>query len=178
MVADGLKTTSAPWRPRSARALREVAVVADVDSDLAVPGLEDRITEIARLEVELLVEARSHVGDVVLAVAADERAVGVDHRGGVVVDAGLHALVDGATMTIECLLREGLELLDGGAGDRLGRVVPAQRLAGAEVRSVENILQHRTCTPSRAGLLDEGKVRLERLLLDVRDGSGLVVETG
>ncbi len=40
--------------PELARALGEVAVVADVDADLGVARLEDRIAEVARLEVVLL----------------------------------------------------------------------------------------------------------------------------
>src|SRR5207245_6615013 len=58
------------------RALGEVTVVADVDSDRRVPCLEDGIAEVARLEEELLPKARG-VGDMVLAVLAEVTAVGV-----------------------------------------------------------------------------------------------------
>src|SRR5882724_2990621 len=42
--------------PERTGPLREVAVVADVDADLADRRLEDRVTEVARPEVELLPE--------------------------------------------------------------------------------------------------------------------------
>src|SRR5439155_1522100 len=70
------------------RALGEVAVVADVHADLPHGGVEDRVAEVAGAEVELLPEAVD-VRDVRLAVLAEVLAVGVDDRGGVVVDAGL-----------------------------------------------------------------------------------------
>ncbi len=54
---------------------------------LRVPGAE---AEIARREIKLLVEKRV-VRDVHLAVLAEIGAVGVDDRGGVVVDAGAFA---------------------------------------------------------------------------------------
>ena len=90
-VEDDLRAVQA----ERARALREVAVVADVDADLGEGGLEHRVAEVAGPEVELLPEARLAVGDVGLAVLAEVLAVGVDHGRGVVVDAGLLLLVDG-----------------------------------------------------------------------------------
>ena len=75
-------------QPELARALGEVAVVADVDADLRVARLEDRIAEVAGLEVVLLPEAGRDLRDVVLPVLAEVGAVGVDDRGGVVVHAG------------------------------------------------------------------------------------------
>ena len=75
------------------RALGEMAVVADVDADRGEARLEHRVAEVARLEEVLLPEA-GRVRDVVLAVLAEIGAVGVVDRGGVVVDAGLLALVD------------------------------------------------------------------------------------
>ena len=84
-MADGLKTISAP--AQAAGPLGEVAVVADVDADLADRGVEDRVAQVARAEVELLPEARVAVRDVDLAELAEVLAVGVDHGGRVVVDA-------------------------------------------------------------------------------------------
>ena len=52
-------------------ALGEMAVVADVDADLADGRLEDRVAQVAGAEVELLPEALD-VGDVGLAVFAEE----------------------------------------------------------------------------------------------------------
>src|SRR3546814_1839339 len=76
-----------------APALREVAVVADVDAEPAVGGVEHRPAGVAGLEEELLVEA-GDLRDVGLAVLAEVAAVGVDERAGVVVDAGDVLLVD------------------------------------------------------------------------------------
>ena len=92
-MADGLKTISAPFRPSSRAPSGKVPVVADVDADRRVARLEHRVAEVAGLEEVLLPEARG-VRDVVLAVLAEVAAVGVVDRGGVVVDAGLLALVD------------------------------------------------------------------------------------
>src|SRR5690349_11006954 len=79
--------------PERARTLGEVAVVADVRADRRVAGLEHRVAEVARLE-EVLLPEPAGLRDVGLAVLAEVRAVGIDDRGGVVVDAGLLALVD------------------------------------------------------------------------------------
>ena len=47
-----------PVQAEAAGPFGEVAVVADVDADLADPGVEDRVAEVAGPEVELLPEAR------------------------------------------------------------------------------------------------------------------------
>src|SRR3989304_9039662 len=73
-VEDDLRAAQA----QRARALREVAVVADVDADLPVGGLEHGIPEVSGAEVELLPEAGLAVGDVGLAVLAEIAPVGVD----------------------------------------------------------------------------------------------------
>ena len=117
-----------------ARALGEVAVVADVDADLRVPRLEDRVAEVARLEEVLLPEAGG-VRDVVLAVLAEVRAVGVEDGGGVVVDARVLALVDGHDDRHLVLLRDLRDRLGRGPGHALGGVVPARVLRRAEVRA-------------------------------------------
>src|SRR5262249_47259261 len=53
------------------RPLGEVTVVADVDADRAPGRLEDGVTHVPGLEVELLPEARRAVGNVLLAVLAE-----------------------------------------------------------------------------------------------------------
>src|ERR1051325_3762270 len=125
-----------------ARALGEVAVVADVDADRADLGLEHRIAEVAGAEVELLPETGGDVRDVILAIFAEVRAVGVDHGGGVVVDAGRLLLIDrhhddhveAARVLLHQLRRRPV-------GDLLDRVVPARVLLGAEVRPGEDLLE-------------------------------------
>ena len=125
-----------------ARALGEVAVVADVDADARELRLERRVPEVARLEIELLPEPGRHLRNVVLAVLAEVRAVGVDHGGGVVVHAVHLALVDRHDDRHAVLLREVLDQARRRAvGHGLGEVVPACRLLGAEVRPVEQLLE-------------------------------------
>src|SRR3546814_15760007 len=97
-----------------APALREVAVVADVDAEPAVGGVEHRPAGVAGLEEELLVEA-GDLRDVGLAVLAEVAAVGVDHRAGVVVDAGDVLLVDRHHDDHRVLLRIILHKADGRA---------------------------------------------------------------
>ena len=124
-------------------ALGEVAVVADVDADLADRGLEHRVAEVAGPEVELLPEALD-VRDVGLAVLAQVRPVGVDDRGGVVVDARglLVLLVHRGDDDHAGLLGEVLHPLRGRTvGDELGVAVVLGVLDLAEIRSVEQLLE-------------------------------------
>src|SRR5690242_6682296 len=122
-------------------ALGEVPLVADVDADPAHRGVEHRVAEVARTEVVLLPEA-FHLRDVVLAVLAEERAVRVDDRGGVVVDALLLGLVDRHDKHHLVLARDIAHQPDGGpVGDRLGPGVPLRLLHLAEVRAIEEFLQ-------------------------------------
>ncbi len=124
-----------------APALGEVAVVADVDADLADGGVEDRPAEIAGAEVELLPEALD-LRDVVLAVGAEDGAVGVDHGRGVVVEAGLLDLEDGDDDHHAGLAGQGLHAADGGpVGHRFGPAVVLRVLDLAEVGGVEDLLE-------------------------------------
>src|SRR4029079_12584425 len=118
----------------------EVAVVTDVRADLRVARLEDREPEVARTEEELLPEL-VRVRDVVLAVLAEVRAVGIEDRRAVVVDAWLLALVERNHHRHLVLLRVRLHHLGRGPGDRLRRVVPKLVLARTEVGTVEDLLQ-------------------------------------
>ena len=95
-----------PVQAQAARPFGKMAVVADVDADLGEPRREDRIAEIARPEVILLPEAGRHLRDVHLAKLAEVGAVGVDHGGRVVVDAGLLLFVDGQNQHDAVLLGE------------------------------------------------------------------------
>src|SRR5207253_7345145 len=61
-----------------ARALGEVAVVANVHADAGVTGLEDGVAGVAGREIKLLPKARMAMRNVVLAVFAEVTAVGVN----------------------------------------------------------------------------------------------------
>src|SRR5437899_8155617 len=123
------------------RALGEVAVVADVHADLPYGGVEDRVAEVAGAEVELLPEAVD-VRDVRLAVLAEVLAVGVDHSGGVVVDAGLVLFVHRDDQHHPVFLGKLLHELRRRTLGNLFRVaVVLDVLDLAEVRPVEELLQ-------------------------------------
>jgi hypothetical protein len=79
-----------------------VAVITDVDADARHAHVEHGIAQVARPEIELLPKAGRHVRDVRLAIFAEIAAVGVDHRGGVVVDAFLLAFVDRDDQAMWC----------------------------------------------------------------------------
>jgi hypothetical protein len=149
-----------------------MAVVADVDADLAGGGVEYRISEIARTEIELLPESWTDVGDVVLPVLAEIRAVGIDYRGGVVVDTGDFFLVNRHHQNHPVCLRDRLHRSNGRAvGDSLDHFVPARLLLGAKIRPVEEFLQteHLHAPPCR--LFDERQVLVKHPLLDVVCGT-------
>ena len=123
-----------------APAFGEVPVVADVDADLADGGVEHRVAEVAGAEVELLPEP-VQVRQVVLAVLAEDRAVGIDDDGRVVVHAGDVLLVDREDhdhVQLGGQLREALH--DGSVGG-LGVAVVLLVLGDAEVRPVEELLE-------------------------------------
>ena len=118
-----------------------MAVVADVDADLADGGVEDGPAEVPRLEVVLLPEALD-LRDVVLAVLAEVGAVGVDHGGGVVVEAGLLDLEDRDDDHHAGLAGELLHPRDGRpVGHGLGPAVVLGLLDLAEVGGVEDLLE-------------------------------------
>ena len=137
-----------------APALGEVPLVADVHADLAHRGVEHRVAEVARPEVELLPEPLD-LRDVVLAVLAQVAAVGVDHRRGVVVDAGLLLLVYRHDEHDAVLPGQVLhELGRRAVRDRLGIGVVVRVLDLAEVRPVEQLLQAHHLRPGRRRGLD------------------------
>ena len=81
--------------------------------------------QVARREVELLVVERV-VGDVHLAVEAQQRAVGVEDDGRVVIEPRRPPLEERADDHDAGLLRDLRERLGGRAGDRLGQVEVAR----------------------------------------------------
>src|SRR5579859_3403703 len=122
-------------------ALGEVPLVADVHADPAHRGVEHRVAEVPGAEVVLLPEAL-HLREVVLAVLAEEGAIGVDDRSGVVVDAFLLRLVDRYDQHHLVLARDITHQPHGRAvGHRLGPGVPLRLLHLAEVRAIEEFLQ-------------------------------------
>src|ERR1019366_6784074 len=89
MPADGggIEQNLRALQCRQARGFGIPLVPADQHADLAVAGWPGAETEVAWSEIELLVIERV-VRDVHLAIDAQERAVGIDDRRRVVVEAG------------------------------------------------------------------------------------------
>jgi hypothetical protein len=108
------------------------------------------------------------VGDVVLAVFAEIAAVGINDRGGVVVDAGHFDFVDGDDEGHLVLLRELLHKRDGWpVWDFFGQFVPAGLLLGAEVGTVEKFLEAEDLYFLFGGIGDEVLMLGDHLFLDV-----------
>src|SRR5206468_4938171 len=129
-------------KAEDARALGEVAVVANVHADAGVTGLEDGVAGVSGREIKLLPKARVTMRNVVLAVFAEVTAVGVDDRGSVEVNAGHFHFVNGDDEDHLVLFGEFLHQRDGGSiGDAFGQFVPASLLLGAKVRAIEEFLQ-------------------------------------
>src|SRR5439155_15382625 len=78
-----------------ARALGEMAIVANVHADASVASLEDGIAGVAGREIKLLPKAWVAMRNVVLAVFAEVAAVSVNDGGGVEVNAGHFHFVNG-----------------------------------------------------------------------------------
>src|ERR1035437_1118988 len=81
-------------QPQATRPVGEMAVVADINPDLAHCGVENRVAQVAGTEIELLPKPRGAVGDVALAILAEVFPVRVYDGGGVVVDAGAFDFID------------------------------------------------------------------------------------
>src|SRR5215470_3418005 len=153
--------------------LGEVPLVTDVDADPADRGVEHRVAEVAGTEIVLLPEPL-HLGNVVLAVLAEEGAVGVDHRGGVVEDTFLFLLVDGHDQDHVVFAGHVAHEPHGRpVRHRLGPGVPLGLLHLAEVRAVEEFLKAgdaralRSCLPHRRhGVLHHRVLVAGPLLLD------------
>src|SRR5687767_12528152 len=168
----GVEDDLRPLEAQDPRALGKVAVVADVDADRADGGLEHRIAEVPRLEVELLPEARRAVGDVVLAVLPEAAPVGVEHGGGVVVDAGHVLLVDRQHQHDGVLPGQVRELpTRRPARHLLHELIPGFVLTGAEVGAVEQLLEADDLGALRGGLGQVTGVLVDHRPLDLLDGT-------
>ena len=102
-----------------------------------VPGFE---TKIAGREIKFFVEQRV-VGNVHLPVNAEQRAVGVNDRGGVVINAGGAFLEQRGDDDDLVLLRELLERLGAWAGNFFGQLKILVVFALAEILRAEQFLR-------------------------------------
>src|SRR5918993_762398 len=155
-------------QPEDAGAFGKVTVVADVDADASGGGVEHRVSEIARAEVELLPESWRHVGNMVLAVLAEIPAVRVDDRRRVVVDAGHLFFINRHHHDHAVLLRDLLHQADRRTiRDSFDHLVPAALLLGAEIGPVEELLQAQELHAAAPCLLDERHVLVDHAALDL-----------
>jgi hypothetical protein len=150
--------------------IREVTIVADVDTDLGVSGLENGVAEVSWLEEELFPET-SGVGNVVLSVLAEVFTISVNDGGSVIENTSHVLFVDGSDDNHLVFLGIFRQKVGGGAGDGFSRGIPGLVLAGAEVRSVEDLLEAENLDSLLAGFVDQRKMLLEHGVLDLIDGA-------
>ncbi len=125
---------------RQSRAFREPLIPAHEDTELAARRLVHAEAEIAGREVELLVEERV-VGNVHLAVLADDAAVRIEYGGSIVIEA-LGALLEERGDDHDLGVARHLgERLGRRPGDRFGELEELVILALAEVARTEELLQ-------------------------------------
>ena len=156
-------------------AFGEVAVIADVDADGREPRLEYGVPQVSRFE-EILFPEPGRVRDVVLAVFAEIRAVGIVDGGGVVVDARLLPFVD--RHDNRHAVSAGLlsHQVGGRPWHRFCDIMPVSVLGRAEVRPVEDFLQPQNLHAAASGFFDQGEVHVDRGLTDFLDGGGRISE--
>ena len=116
--------------------------------------------EIAGGEVKFFVVA-GIVGDVHLAVAADDFAGLVDDGGGVVIDAGRAALEDRRDDDYFPRLGHGAKRFGGRAGNRLGEIEKFRVLDLTRVMRAEQLLGADDLRAAAGGLLDFGDSLVE-----------------
>ena len=166
------------------RRFRIPLVPAHQHAQAADRGVDRSEAQIAGGEVELLVEARV-VGDVHLAVLAQQGAVLLQDHGGVVVQAGSAALEQRADDDYAVLLGQRAQALRAGAGNRLGQVELGGRFVLAEIGAVVQFLQQHQPRALGGGLghprFDHGQIGLGIAVvgfLDQGDGQGLGIHGG
>src|SRR5262249_50845026 len=121
---------------------REVPVVADVDADARVLRIESRKSQIARREIELLPEAGQAMRDVSLAILAKIPPVSVNHRRGVVINAGHLLFINWRDDHHPVLFGDlAHQLSRGPIRDTLDQAVPVRILFGGKIGAVEELLQ-------------------------------------
>src|SRR5215510_2646419 len=102
-----------------------MAVIADVDADAGKPGLENWITQITRLEIELLPESGMGMRYMILTVLSQVATISVDYGGSVVIDPGNFFFINGDDQDHLMLASKLLHKPDCRAvGDLLNRFVP------------------------------------------------------
>src|SRR5262249_1689061 len=144
-----------PGQRGQARGLRVPLVPAHQRADGTDARRHGDEAEVAGREVELLVVQRV-VGDVHLAIAAGEPAVGIEDDGRVVVDARGAPLEDGADDDHARVARDAGERVGRRSGYGLGQVEECDVLALAEVLRAEELREADDTGAARGRLPDVG----------------------
>src|SRR6185369_6085494 len=166
----GIEYDLSAIQTEGACAFREMTVVTDVDADARKRGVKTRVTEIAGAEVKLLPEAGIHVWNVVLAILAEIFSVGVDHGGGVVIDAGQLFFVDRHDDDHAVLFRDFLHQPYGWTvGNTLDCFIPARLLFRTKIRSREDLLHAENLHALLRGVFDVVQMFLDVQPLDFLD---------
>src|SRR5206468_2766139 len=117
-------------------------------------------------------EAGRDVRDMILAILAEVFSVGINHGGGVVIDACNLFFIDRHDDDHAMLLRNILKQFDGWAVRYfLDRIVPARLLLGAEVRSVEDLLHAENLHTLTSSVLNHFQVLINIRALDLLNRS-------
>ena len=134
-----------------ARAFRKPLVPADADADACMAGIPDAEPGVARAEIGLLLVA-GPVGDVGLAVGAEDRSVRVDDRDAV--EVGVVGLLEKADRQHHAeFARERPQPPDCGVLiERRGEPQVTHVLLDAEIRRLEQLLQQDHLRATRRGL--------------------------
>ena len=118
-----------------------MAVVTDVHANFADCSIKNWVATIARLEIELLPETLG-LRNVLLAVLTEVLAIGINHRGSVVVHTSLGDFVHRQHHDHACFFSDALETLSRRAiGDVLGIAVVLDILHLTKVRAVKEFLE-------------------------------------
>jgi len=165
-IVDNFSTVQA----QASGAIREVTIVADVDTDLGISGLENGVAEVSWLEEELFPETGG-VGDVVLSVLAEVFTISVNDSSSVVENTSHVLFVDGSDDNHLVFLGIFRQKVGGGARNGFGRSIPSLVLARAEVRGVEDLLETENLDSLLAGFVNQRKMLLEHGVLDLIDGA-------
>ena len=142
------------------RRFRKPLVPADQRADVCEAGLEHRIAQITRSEIELLVVERI-VRNVGLAVASQQGAIGIDHDDGVVIHAGTPLFKERHYQHDRQVSGEGGIAGGRWAWDRFGEVEGPRVLALREIVRGKELLQADDLRALVGGLPDESGCGVE-----------------
>ena len=136
----GIKKHARALQRGQARSLRIPLVPADQRTQASRTSINGAVAEVAGREVKLLV-VEGVVRDMHLAVDSAEGAIGVEHRGSVVIHPRSAFFEKGCDEDDAVFTSGGGELFRGGAGNRLGQIEQGSIFTLAEVLCLKKFRQ-------------------------------------